>query len=49
VPCRDRAMRRVMYMVCARARDYLWLVYGPSPLSAVAMAALPGEDLLERV
>ena len=40
-------MRRVLYMICARARDYLTLVYGPSPLSAGAVSQLPGPDILE--
>jgi len=37
-----------MYMLCARARDNLFLVHGPSELSAVALEALPGPDVLER-
>lgn len=49
IPCRTAVMRRVMYMVCARARDHLWLISGFNPLSAAAVAALPGDDLLERL
>ena len=37
-----------MYMMCARGRDHLFLVYGPAPLSAQAIAALPDGDILER-
>jgi superfamily I DNA and RNA helicase len=48
IPCVTDVQRRVMYMVCARARDHLFLVSGPQPLSPEALAALPGEDLLER-
>jgi DNA helicase IV len=49
VPCRDEAMRRVMYMLCARARDHLWLVHGPGNLSAAAEASLPNHLLLQRI
>ena len=48
VPCPTEAMRRSMYMLCARARDNLLLVYGPSALPAAALEALPGPDVLER-
>jgi superfamily I DNA/RNA helicase len=48
VPCRDDIMLRVMYMLCTRARDHLFLVYGPNELSAQAMAALPDTSVLER-
>ena len=37
-----------MYMMCSRARDNLYLVYGPEPLSTKAEAALPWADVLER-
>jgi superfamily I DNA/RNA helicase len=47
LPWRTDTMRRVLYMICARARDYLTLVYGPSPLSAGAVSQLPGPDILE--
>lgn len=48
IPCRSKAMKRALYMMCARARDNLLLVHGPSKLSAAALAALPGPDVLER-
>ena len=48
VPCRDEVARRVMYMLCARARDMLFLVHGSHPLSPAACEALPGPDILER-
>ena len=41
-------MKRAMYMMCSRARDYLFLVYGAVGLTAAAMKALPGADILER-
>ncbi|MDX6530507.1 MAG: hypothetical protein QOH41_2797 [Blastocatellia bacterium] len=47
IPCVSEAMRRTMYMMCARARDYLFLVHG-APLSEAGEAALPGPDILER-
>lgn len=48
VPCPTDAMRRTLYMLCARARDNLFLVHGPSDLPAAALEALPGPDILER-
>lgn len=48
IPCATDTMRRVMYMMCARARDHLFLVYGPRDLSAAAWADLPPPNLLER-
>lgn len=48
LPWRNETMRRVLYMICARARDYLTLLYGPAPLSADAVSQLPGPDILER-
>ena len=48
VPCADDVMRRAMYMMCTRARDHLFLVYGPRPLTPQATAALPSPDILER-
>ena len=47
IPCTDDVMRRGMYMMCARARDNLFLVYGPHELSVEAAAALPGPDVLD--
>ena len=48
IPCSCDADFRAMYMMCARARDHLFLVYGPNSLTADAAAALPGSDVLER-
>jgi superfamily I DNA and RNA helicase len=47
IPCVTDEMRRAMYMMCARARDYLFLMHSAS-LSMTAEAALPGPDILER-
>ena len=47
IPCANDAERRAMYMMCARARDYLFLVHGPE-LSTAAVGDLPGPDVLER-
>lgn len=48
IPCTIDAEFRAMYMMCTRARDRLFLVYGPERLSAVAEASLPSGDVLER-
>jgi superfamily I DNA/RNA helicase len=48
VPCLNDPMHRAMYMLCARARDHLWLVHGPGNLSPQAEASLP-LHLLQRV
>jgi len=48
IPCTDDTKRRTMYMMCARARDHLFLVYGPGDLTTSASQALPGSDILER-
>ena len=48
IPCTNDAEFRAMYMMCTRARDRLYLVHGPQPLSREARAALPDEDVLER-
>ena len=48
VPCRNDAERRVMYMMCTRARDHMFLVFGPGTLSTEAEADLPGPAHLER-
>jgi len=47
IPCATDAMRRAMYMMCARARDYLFLMHSAS-LSRDGEAALPGPNILER-
>lgn len=48
IPCTNEAERRAMYMMCSRARDNLFLVYGPAHLSKRAALALPGPEILER-
>ena len=48
IPCTTETERRAMYMMCTRARDNLFLVYGPANLSSAVAAALPGPDILER-
>ena len=48
IPCYNDEGKRGMYMMCSRARDYLFLVHGKTPLSDDAIAALPGPDVLER-
>lgn len=48
IPCRSDSESRVMYMLCARAKDYLFLMYGPDSLSAEAMATLPESNIIER-
>ena len=47
LPCADDAASRRMYMMCARARDQLFLVYGPDDLTPAARRSLPGPDILE--
>ena len=48
IPCYNDEGKRGMYMMCSRARDYLFLVHGKNPLNDDAIAALPGPDVLER-
>ena len=48
IPFETPADRRAMYMMCARARDNLFLVYGPGSLSIQAENTLPGPEALER-
>ena len=48
VPCTNEMERRAMYMMCTRARDSLFLTYGPGDLTTMAVSALPGTDVLER-
>jgi len=48
IPFANDAERRAMYMMCTRARDNLFLVHGPEPLSRLAAESLPGLDVLER-
>ena len=47
IPCVTDGMRRAMYMMCARARDYLFLMHSAA-LSLQREAALPGPNILER-
>ena len=47
LPCRDETAKRIMYMLCARARDHLFLVSWRS-LGDDALASLPHPDMLER-
>ena len=49
LPCETALEKRVMYMMCSRARDYLFLVHGPNALSAAAEASLPDPGVLERI
>ena len=48
IPCATETERRAMYMMCTRARDNLFLLYGPHDLAPAAAVALPGPDILER-
>jgi superfamily I DNA/RNA helicase len=48
IPCVNDVQKRVMYMLCSRARDQLFLVYGPEPLSQAKVASLPDASKLER-
>ena len=48
IPFANDVERRAMYMMCTRARDNLFLVHGPEPLSRQAAQSLPGPDVLER-
>lgn len=48
IPFASDVERRAMYMMCTRARDNLFLVHGPGPLSGQAARSLPGPDVLER-
>lgn len=48
IPCGNNAERRAMYMMCTRARDHLFLAFGPGELTTEAEADLPGTAVLER-
>ena len=48
IPCTNDVERRAMYMMCARARDNLFLVYGPDDLPQAVAKALPDQNILER-
>jgi len=43
IPCQNDSAYRVMYMICTRARDRLFLVHGPGPLPRQAQNALPSD------
>ncbi|MCY4276237.1 MAG: AAA family ATPase [Gammaproteobacteria bacterium] len=43
IPCQNGSAYRAMYMMCTRARDRLFLVHGPDPLSKQARDALPSD------
>jgi superfamily I DNA/RNA helicase len=47
-PINTPKILRIMYMMCCRARDHLFLLYGPDQLSAHAIETLPGNELLNR-
>lgn len=49
IPIANDTDRRAMYMMCSRARDHLFLIYGPTELTVPAAEALPGPEILERV
>ena len=44
----DEEGRRKMYMVCARARDFLFLLYEGTHLPQTLLELLPGEAMLKR-
>ena len=49
LPAATETEKRGMYMMCSRARDYLWLVCGPNGRMTPAIDdALPGPQVLER-
>lgn len=48
IPCTSATDRRTMYMMCSRARDFLFLVHCHGELSPAAENSLPGPDVLER-
>lgn len=50
LPCESDRERRAMYMMCSRARDYLWLICGPDArLTPEIDGALPGPEFVERL
>lgn len=48
MPCASAHDRRIMYMICSRPREYLFMVSVSGQLSSRALASLPAHDLLER-
>ena len=48
LPCATDAKKRVMYMLCARARDNLILMHPGGAVPPATLRELPGADKLER-
>lgn len=48
LPCVNAEQHRRMYMLCARARDHLTLLDGPTPLTQLQISSLPAPILLTR-
>jgi superfamily I DNA/RNA helicase len=48
VPINTPRTLRIMYMMCCRARDHLFMLYGPNQLTVQALETLPGNELLNR-
>ena len=48
LPCVTPLAKRIMYMICSRPRNYLFMVSVPGRLSGPALASLPSPELLER-
>ncbi|MQA39956.1 AAA family ATPase [Rugamonas aquatica] len=48
LPIVDPLQQRRLYMLCARAREMLFLVNGPTKLSKVQLESLPSPPILER-
>lgn len=48
LPIASALQQRRLYMLCARARDALFLVNGPDPLTMAQLAHLPSPPVLER-
>jgi len=48
LPCDTNSKKRVMYMMCCRAKDHLIMLDAPMHLSISALASLPGPEILKR-
>ncbi|MEB5967366.1 AAA family ATPase [Comamonas testosteroni] len=48
LPIVDAVQERRLYMLCARARDTLFLVNGPQPLTQAQLVDLPPSPILDR-
>jgi superfamily I DNA/RNA helicase len=48
LPCDTDSKKRAMYMMCCRAKDHLIMLDGPKHLSVIALACLPGPEILKR-